>query len=79
MLGTTIFHHVIPGTLLDSLSKWLTEQRIIFMRSQLYYLDARRLEEFGIRLFDLCTRTETPQALSLVQRFMADTGRFRSG
>ena len=55
---------------LQRMLTWMTAEGIIQARSGLYYMDPARWGAYGIRLFDLLTRRETPEALQLVERFI---------
>jgi hypothetical protein len=46
------------------------EHIILERRSYYYFLDARRLEDYEVRFFDLCARKETAGALRLLKRVM---------
>jgi hypothetical protein len=46
------------------------EKIILERRPYYYFLDARRLEDYGVRLLDLCARKETASALRLLRRVM---------
>jgi hypothetical protein len=46
------------------------EKIILERRPYYYFLDARRLEDYGVGLLDLCARKETAEALRLLRRVM---------
>jgi len=75
---------LLAGTPLEEMLSWLIREKIVIMLSHPssyyavprssphYFLDVQRLGEYGVRLFDLCARTETPGALVLTRRFVDD-------
>jgi hypothetical protein len=79
--GPALFALRMADNRLDMMLSFLTQERIIFtvshssyryspQSSPYYCLDAGRLADYGVRLFDLCARVESPGALELVRRFI---------
>jgi hypothetical protein len=82
--GPVTFVRRLAGTSLEAVLSWLIREKIVVAlphpssyysvprSTPHYFLDAQRLDEYGVRLFDLCARTETPGALAFTQRFVDD-------
>lgn len=73
VFGPQFFRRRHAGASASAMLSWLVNKRIVITRSRDHFLDARRLyDEFGVRLFELCARTETPGALQLIRSYLAD-------